>query len=328
VLEGSIRHAANRVRVTAQLIDASNGAHLWAERYDRDLTDIFAVQDDVTQQIVGALKVNLSPAEKARIAESGDASAEARDFHMRARELLLGTTHTRETFEEIVGLLNRAIELQPNYSLAYAGLAWAYVLDYSNQWSKTSERSLGLARLYADQAVEKDPREAAAHFTSAMVASRERDSERAVAEAKAALALSPNFSPARGLLASVELYAGRPLVAIAHMERNMRLDPVVSQQGLHFLGMAYLTAGKYETAAAIFKQRLVLAPNSDSARSFLASALGHMGEIDEARRVWDELKAINPTYSFAGHVSRLPFERAEDVNGIAEGLAKAGLPTT
>jgi adenylate cyclase len=327
VLEGSIRHAANRVRVTAQLIDATNGAHLWADRYDRDLTDIFAVQDDVTQQIVNALKVTISPAEKARISETGQINATAQDLHMRARELLLSVDVNRETFEQIVRLLNQAIELEPNYALAFAGLAWAYVLDYNNQWSKDSDRSLDLARLYADQAVEKDPREPVALFASAMVANRQRDSERAVAEAKAALAISPNFSPAQGLLGSVELFAGRPLVAIAHMERNMRLDPVINQNALQFLGLAYLTAGKYETAAAIFKQRLVLVPNSDSARSFLAASLGHIGESEEARRVWDELKAINPKYSFAGHVSRLPFQRQEDIDRIAEGLTKAGLPT-
>jgi adenylate cyclase len=327
VLEGSIRHAANRVRVTAQLIDATNGAHLWADRYDRDLTDIFAVQDDVTQQIVNALKVTISPAEKARISETGQINATAQDLHMRARELLLSVDVNRETFEQIVRLLNQAIELEPNYALAFAGLAWAYVLDYNTQWSKDSDRSLDLARLYADQAVEKDPREPVALFASAMVANRQRDSERAVAEAKAALAISPNFSPAQGLLGSVELFAGRPLVAIAHMERNMRLDPVINQNALQFLGLAYLTAGKYETAAAIFKQRLVLVPNSDSARSFLAASLGHIGESEEARRVWDELKAINPKYSFAGHVSRLPFQRQEDIDRIAEGLTKAGLPT-
>ena len=327
VLEGSMRHAGNRVRVTAQLIDAATGAHLWAERYDRDLTDVFAVQDDLTQRIVSALKVTLSPAEKARLADGAPANADARECYIRARELLLGPTQNRETFEEAVTLLNRAITLDPNYAQAYAGLAWVYVLDYTNQWSADAERALGIAASYAERAVEKDPSEPLAYFVRAMVAGRQGEFERAVKDANAALALSPNYAPARGLLASFELFAGRPLEAIEQMERNARLDPVVSQQGLQFLGLAYLAAGKYETAAAIFKQRLVLAPKSDSARALLASALGHMGEIDEARRVWDELKAINPSYSFAGHMSRLPFKQEGEVRGFAEGLTKAGLPT-
>ena len=147
VLEGSIRHAANRVRVTAQLIDAGSGAHLWAERYDRDLTDIFAVQDDVTQKIVSALKVTLSPAEKARIAEAGVTNVEAHDCYIRARELLMGGTQNRDIFEQAIVLLDRAVELDPNYAQAYAGLAWAYILDFTNQWSQESDRSLGLARV-------------------------------------------------------------------------------------------------------------------------------------------------------------------------------------
>ncbi len=326
VLEGSIRHAAKRVRVTAQLIDAATGAHVWAERYDRDLTDIFAVQDDLTQQIVSALRVTLSPAEKARLADGGSVNVEAHDSFMRARELLLGSTQNREVFEQAVALLNRARDLDPNYAEADAGLAWAYVLDYTNQWSPDADRALDIARRYADQAIEKDPREPLAHFVSAMVAGRQRDTARAIKEANVALTLSPNYAPARGILASFELFAGRPLEAIAQMERNARLDPVVSQQGLQFLGLAYLAAGKYENAAAIFRQRLVLAPNSDSARAFLASALGHLGEIDEARRVWEELKAVNPNYSFARHMSRLPFEREEEVKVFADGLTKAGLP--
>jgi adenylate cyclase len=114
VLEGSIRHDRNRVRVSAQLIDAANGAHLWAERYDRELTDIFAVQDDVTHQIVSALKVTLSPAEKALLADTAPANVDAHDCFMRGRELLLGATQNRETFEQVVALFNRAIEIDPN----------------------------------------------------------------------------------------------------------------------------------------------------------------------------------------------------------------------
>jgi adenylate cyclase len=106
----------------------------------------------------------------------------------------------------------------------------------------------------------------------------------------------------------------------------MRLDPAYYQQYLHFLGMAHLTAGHYETAVALLKQRVFLVPQTDFSRALLASALGHLGELDEARRIWGELKEINPKYSFAEHIGRQPFRSQEDVKRIADGLAKAGLP--
>ena len=121
VLEGSIRRTGNRVRITAQLIDATNGAHLWADRYDRDLTDIFAVQDDVTRRIVDALKVTLSSAEKARLADSGTPNVDAYDCYLRGRELLALNPKNRERFEQSTKLFMRALELDPSYSQAYAG---------------------------------------------------------------------------------------------------------------------------------------------------------------------------------------------------------------
>ena len=125
VLEGSIRRAGQRVRITAQLVDAASGAHLWADRYDRDLTDIFAVQDDVTQPIVGALKVTLSPTEKAQLAGTGTSSIDAYDCSLRGRELLLGNPKNRGTFEQAKASFLKAIKLDPNYAQAYAGLGFA-----------------------------------------------------------------------------------------------------------------------------------------------------------------------------------------------------------
>ena len=130
VLEGSIRRAGDRVRITAQLVDATSGAHLWADRYDRDLTDIFAVQDDVTRQIVDALKVTLSPVEKARLADSGTPNIDAYDCYLRGRELLAVNPKNRERFEQSTKFFMRALELDPSYSQAYAGLSMAYNLDY------------------------------------------------------------------------------------------------------------------------------------------------------------------------------------------------------
>jgi len=327
VLEGSIRRAGNRVRITAQLVDAATGAHLWADRYDRDLTDIFEVQDDVTRRIVDALKVTLSPAEKARLTDTETTNMEAYNWSLRGREFLLGSTKNRDTFEQSKASFMRAIELDPSYAQAYAGLGFAYTLDYQNRWSDDPDGSLPLAKHYAEQAIEKNPKEPAARVVAAMVASRERDLDRATSEAQIALSLNPNYALAYNVLGGIRSYSGQPLEAIPLLERAMRLDPAHSEQYLHFLGMAYLLAGKYETAVTLFRERIVLVPRTDFSRAPLASALGHLGEVDEARRIWRELMEINPKYSFSEHFGRLPFQRQEDVQRIVDGLAKAGLAT-
>jgi adenylate cyclase len=327
VLEGSIRRAGNRVRITAQLIDATNGAHLWADRYDRDLTDIFAVQDDVTRRIVDALKVTLSPAEKARLADSGTPNVDAYDCYLRGRELLALNPKNRERFEQSTKLFMRALELDPSYSQAYAGLSVAYNLDYQNRWSDRPDNSLPLAKYNAELAIEKDPNEPFARQVASWAAMFEKDLDRAKSEADVALSLNPNSSGAYASLGSIHTYSGRPLEAIPALERATRLDPAFRPGHLHFLGMAYLLAGKYETAAAVLRERILLVPGTDFSRVLMASSLGHLGDIDEARRIWQELKEINPKYSFNEHFSRQPFKNEEDVRHVAEGLAKAGLPT-
>jgi adenylate cyclase len=118
----------------------------------------------------------------------------------------------------------------------------------------------------------------------------------------------------------------RPLEAIPMIELSIRLDPALTQQQLHLLGVANLLAGKYETATTCLRQRILMVPNTDFSRAVLASALGHLGEIEEARRIWCELLVINPGYTFANHYARLPFRNKDDVGKIADGLEKAGLP--
>jgi adenylate cyclase len=325
VLEGSIRRAGNRVRITAQLINAANGAHLWAERYDRDLTDIFAVQDEVTRHIVDALKVKLTPSESASIAEVPTNNFAAHDLFLRGRELLRGMKWNREIFDQTVAILTRAIELDPGYAEPYAGLGMAHILDFQNKWTGAPD-ALDVAARYAAQAIEKGPTVPFAHWTGSVIAIWMRNLERARQQAEKALALSPNYAPAYGTLGHAEIYAGRPLAAVSFIERAMRLDPAFVQQYLHFLGLAYLVAGKYEVAAASFRERIRLAPGTDLSRGLLVSALGHLGETDEARRVWAELKQLNPRYSFAEHLARLPFSNPGDADRITEGLAAAGLP--
>lgn len=324
-LEGSIRKAGNRVRVTAQLIDGSSGGHLWAERYDRELTDIFAVQDDITRQIVAALQVTLSEAEKSRIADGGTMVAEAHDLFLRGRELIRGPKKDREMFEQTTAYFRRAIELDPNYGPPYAGLAMAYSLDWQNHWSDAHEKSLDQAERFIGEAIARDDQHTFAHYVAAIIAMFRKDYERWAYHANRALSLNPNDPPALNIRGGLHIYTGEPARAVPLIERAMRLDPAYQQQYMHFLGTAYFVAGDYETAATVFRDRIALNPSTDLSRAFLASALGHLGKLDEAREVWRELKEINSKYSYVEHIGRLPFRDPADAGKFTLGLRKAGL---
>jgi adenylate cyclase len=324
-LEGSIRKAGNRVRVTAQLIDGSSGGHLWAERYDRELTDIFEVQDDITQQIVAALKVTLSEAEISLIVDGGTRDVNAHDFFLRGRELIYGLKRDREMFDQATACFRRAMEIDPNYAAAYAGLGVAYMLDYQNRWSDAPEASLNQAERFAGAAIAKDDQDPFAHYVASIVAMFKKDYERWAHEADKALSLNPNYALALNQRGTVHIYTGEPAKAIPFIERAMRLDPAFQQQYLHFLGTAHFVAGDYETAAALFRDRIAINPTTDLSRAFLASALGHQGKSEEAREVWRELKEINPRYSSVEHVGRLPFRDPADAGKFTDGLHKAGL---
>ena len=324
-LEGSIRKAANRVRITAQLIDGSSGGHLWAERYDRDLTDIFEVQDDVTQQIVGALKVTLSEAEKSLIVEGGTKNVDAHDLFLKGRGLLFGLKRDREMFASATACFRRAIELDSDYADPYAGLGMAYMLDHQNHWSAQPETSLDQADRFVGEAIAKDGNDPFAHYVAALVAMWQKDYRRWAHEADRALSLNPNYAPAISARGIVYIYTGEPAKAVPYIERAMRLDPAFQQQFIHFLGTAHFVAGDYATAAALFRDRISVNPSTDLSRAFLAAALGHLGEADEAGRIWRELEAINPDYSFAAHIARLPFRDPADAEKFAAGLRKAGL---
>jgi len=325
VLEGSVRKAGVRIRITAQLIDGSSGGHIWAERYDRDLTDIFEVQDDVTQQIVAVLKVKLSEAEKSLIVDGGTKNVDAHDYFLKGRGFIFGSKRDREMFNQSTACFRRAIELDPNYAAPYAGLGMAYMLDHQNHWGPDSETSLDRANRFVNQAIDQDDKDPFAHYVGAMVAMWKKDYEGWALAADRALALNPNYAPAISVRGIVYIYTGEPAKAIPYIERAMRLDPAFQQQYLHFLGTAYFVAGDYETAAALFRDRISISPTTDLSRAFLVSALGHLSHLDEARRIWRELKEINPGYSYLDHVGRLPFSDPSDAEKFTDGLRKAGL---
>lgn len=324
VLEGSIRRSGSRVRITAQLIDAGNGAHLWADRYDRNLTDIFAVQDDVTREIVAALKVTLTPGDLAALKIDSGVNPEAHDLLLRARDMLFRPTKDRSVFDRATALLSRAIEIDPEYPEPYSALALAHRLDYVNRWSEDPEQAMAKAARFADIAVAKGPNDLRAHQAAAMIAVANKDWPRAEAESARALEINRNGSEAALTRATLEIYTGNAAAAIPLLEHGRRVDPRAGIF-LHFLGVAFLLTGKFETAAAMFRERILLAPETDFSRALLVATLGYLGRAEEARQVWTELMTINPAYSFGAHVGRMPFQKDADADMIRRGFQKTGI---
>ncbi len=228
-------------------------------------------------------------------------------------------------FDRSTDLFAKAIAEDPSYGEAYAGVAMAHLLNWQNHWTEDWRQSLENAERNIDLAVQKSPEVAFVHFVAAVFFFWKKDLDRSAAEGDAALKLNPNFAHAHSTRSLAGIYGGQPLTAVPYIEQAIRLDPAFKQHYLHFLGSAHLLAGDYAAAADLFRERVQLSPKTDLSRAFLAVALGHLGEVDEARRVWRELMEINPGYSFAEHVGRLPFRNQADAARLAAGLDKAGL---
>jgi adenylate cyclase len=324
VLEGGIRKAGNRVRITAQLIDAGSGGHLWAERFDRDLTDIFATQDEVVAKIVGALAVTLTQGEEQRLRRRGTGNVEAYESWLRARELL--TCGTRESVVQARAMYRRAIEIDLNFAAPHAGLALAAILDYINDWALDPAQALDEADRWARRAIELSDQEPVSHMALGNVLLWRRDHDGALAEFARMIALDPNFAQGHTATGLALMYAGRPAEALKPIAMAMRLDPHYAPIVLHFLAQANFSLGEYETAARQLIERIARNPDTDSSRMLLASCYGHLGRAQDARAAWAELLKVNPEFSLAQRARVLPYKDAGNFQRIAEGLAKAGLP--
>ena len=324
VLEGSVRKSGNRVRVTAQLIDAPTGGHLWAERFDRELTDIFAVQDDVTTQIVSALAINLSAGERRSIAAEHTDIPEAYDCFLRGRELWW--VHGREANREAETLLQRAVDLDPRYAPAFAFLAAAKVNAYASGWTASPAEALAEAEKAARLAVQLDERYPYALWALACACLWARRHDDAVRTAEKMVAFNPSFADGLNALGFILHYAGRSEEAAKCFVRAVALDPYCPGMVLHFHAQAAYQLGRYPEAVGLLKRRILRNPETDASRALLAASYGEMGLIEEAREAWREVMRVNPSYSIEQRRKVLPYKNPNDFERFVEGLRKAGLP--
>jgi adenylate cyclase len=324
VLEGSVRKAGARVRITAQLVDADSGGHVWAERFDRELADIFSTQDEVVEKIVAALSVTLTRGEEKRLRQRGTSNVEAYETWLRARELLV--SGTRDPVIRARALYRRAIEMDPQFAAPHAGLALAAIMDYINDWTPDPAQALDEAERWSRRALELDEQDPVSHLALGNVKLWRRDLDGALAEFRRVIALDPNFAQGHTATGMALMYSGRPSEALEPIATAMRLDPRYPPMVLHVLAQANFSLEKYDTAAALLRERIARFPGTDSSRMLLASCYGHLGRLDEARATWAEMLEINPDFSLTQRARVLPYEQASDFQRIAEGLAKAGLP--
>ena len=326
VLEGSVRKAGQRVRVTAQLVDAISGNHVWAERYDRNLEDIFQVQDEITQEIMAAVAPELATAEMQRARRKDVTSLDAWESTMRAY------WHTaRPTIEdntEAKRLAEEAIRLAPAAAAGFSVLSFANVLDVIYGWTKSREQSLTIASKLAQKAVALDDRDAQAHMALGMVTMSQRRHDDAIRQFQRAIDLDPNYAIAHGFLGLVFAMCAQSEEAVASIETAIRLSPrdTYLPRWFVYLGAANFVAERYEEAAKWARTAIQENPNFLLAHRLLAGCCGLLGEIDEARAAVAEVLRLVPGHSISAFRDQIPYKYPADQERYADGLRLAGLP--
>ena len=322
VLEGSVRKADGQVRITAQLIDATKDNHLWTERYDRPLKDIFALQDEIVQKIVTTLKLQFTLWEQGALVRKTTDNLEAYDYYLRGAEYF--NRLTKEANVQAQQMLERAIELDPKYTVAYALLGWTYWFDGFFQWSQNPQ-TLGRTFELAQQAIALDDFLPLAHRLLGLVYLGQKQYGQAIAEAERAIALDPNDAEGYARLGDILNLAGRPEEAIVMVEKAMRLNPRSPVLYSFYLGHAYYLTGRYEEALAVLKGVLPRNPDVLAAHLFLAAIYSELGWEAEARAEVADVLRISPPYSLEVYRQRLPYKDPAVLERQLAALRKAGL---
>jgi adenylate cyclase len=328
VLEGSVRRAGERVRINAQLIDGTTGGHVWAERYERDYADIFAVQDQVLKEIVGALSVQLTEAEQTQVTRLPTRNLEAYDYYLRAEEEM----HRPEGQAGVVRALElyeHAVALDHDFADAYSGYAGAAAYLWTGSYDASMAGAVARKRLYdaAGRALALSPQLPKAHAVLAEAQSVDGEHEAAIQSARRAVDFGPSDAEAYATLASVLASAGMPAEAVAAAETALRLNPKPPASTLITAGLALFLDRQYERAIEALEQARDLAPKLNDSRWHLAMAYAHAGRIQEGMGEVRALLKQEPSHNVQFVRLMLShFRRGDDLNRLLEGLRKAGLP--
>ena len=326
VLEGSVRKAAGQLRIAIQLVDAVDDHTVWAERYDREIEDIFAVQDDITQNIILSVAPEFLTAEMQRAQRKDTRNLDAWDYLMRAHWYF--SRFTKEDNAEAQRLLRKATELDPGSSMAFSDLAFCRLLDAYLAWDESPMACVMEAAQAAQKAVDIDERDATAHFALGTVDLYSRRHDDATAKLERAIELNPNLSAAHGGLGMVLAFCGESEAAAVRLHEALRLSPHSPFDVMWFvhLGLAAIVAGDYEAAAGWGRRTIQEISEFPGGHRILAASCALLGRIEDARAALEEAARIMPDATIGSLSIQLPFKDPAHLDRYMEGLRKAGLP--
>jgi adenylate cyclase len=325
VLEGSVRRGGNRVRVTTQLIDAASGAHVWAERYDRGLSDIFAVQDEITAHVAGVIEPALAEAEQQRVLRKPPERLDAWEAYQRG--LWHFYKYGPEDNKIAQTFFRQAIALDPNFAPGHYGYAFALQWDIWHYSARSFSEVQGIPRDEALLAVALDDKDAMAHAIVAHIRMWASEWEAAIAEARTAHALNPNSAFVISMLGCVLSFGGYRAEALERLRQAMRASPHDPLTWLWTMWTAsiHLSARDFAAALETYRQLIRLRPRSGVGYVFAAASAAHLGRLEEARAMLDRAEAEFPD-DLRRYRQHPPWLRAEDYAIRLEGLRLAGLP--
>jgi adenylate cyclase len=322
VLEGSVRRAGERVRITAQLVDAETGGHIWAERYDREIEDVFTLQDEVTEKIILALRVKTEKAEIDRVMHKTTENLNAYDWALRGRAY--EHRETKEAFAQAREMYEKAVTLDPQYAAAYVGLGRTYCLEWLMQWGR-DPRSLDRAADLARRAIALDESLPTAYGLLGNVYLARKQHEEARAQLETSLALDPNDADSCASLGQILNWMGNPDEAMGLIKKAMQLNPHYPVHYLSHLGFAHFLSRRYEDAVAVLRKALVRNPDFVGPHLLLAVIFSQTDRMDEARAEIAELCRINPESSLEAVKRAIPLRDQTKLEGMLEALRRAGL---
>lgn len=324
VLEGSIRRAGNRIRLTGQLIDAQTGSHIWAERYDRELDNIFALQDEITREIVVALAVKLTHGEELRVWADVAPNLEAWELMLRAMSEQY--KFTREGNLEAQRHYRKAIALDPDHYMFKAGLGWSLMQGVRFGFAEDPAAAIAETQSYCDELLKADDANADAHALQGYIEVVRLNFDAAIASSSHAVELRPNVSLYHAILSMVLSFSADYEASLNCMRKAMRLSPYCPDWYLSFLGDAYRGLGDLNRAQTVYEHLATRMPDSLVSQTRLAVVYSELGDTAKARNAADTVRSITPLFSAGTFLANMPFRREEQRESFARGLREAGLP--